>query len=199
MHRVWAFALLTACYQPGTFDQRDSGSGMDADAADVDAPPDGFLDGCPTNYQVAGAGRYRLDTTERFWFAAQDACALDQQTTAAPLIRTHLAIITSREELEAVGMISTTAFWVGYTDLDTEGAWHHITTESSDYPGSSKGDDADDPWNIGEPNGSTNENCAIIFSGAGAPKFDDRPCNNGTTMFFALCECDANEAMLPGG
>ena len=96
-------------------------------------------------------------------------------------------------------MISTNAFWVGYTDLGTEGAWHHITTEASDYPGSAKGDDADDPWNIGEPNGSTNENCAIIFSGSGAPKFDDRPCADGTTVFIALCECDANEATVPGG
>jgi hypothetical protein len=186
------------CVTAGT---PDGACGAPSDAV-LDAGPDApanFLDFCPPGYELEGNGKYKLVETLATWPDAEMACEQDQIEATASFIHTHLAVLTSMTEHGLVGAMTTQAVWVGYTDQGSEGMWHHVNQESAAYPGNGPGPDPvvdpTHPWNNGEPNGSTGEDCAILITTANGRKFDDRGCTNAT--FRRICECDLRPASAP--
>ncbi|XP_060582725.1 C-type lectin domain family 3 member A-like [Ruditapes philippinarum] len=70
------------------------------------------------------------------------------------------------------------AFFTGFTDIDTEGAWvEHGSNNQMVFP---------PDWYMDEPNGGTTENCLVFYF----PdlKWVDFPCSSEQIM---ICEMDA--------
>jgi hypothetical protein len=182
VNRAWLLVLWSACYRPTE--------------TPVDAPDD-VLESCPVEYKpAAGAGKYKLaDGANLGWVEAEAMCEADRVNATSAFLFTHLAVVTSLEEQRALGAMTPSAAWVGYSDRETEGVWLHVTREPSDYPGNGPGGPSpDDPWNTGEPNGFTNENCGYLFSAAGE-RLDDRGCSDPTVTAY-ICECDLRAPSL---
>lgn len=71
----------------------------------------------------------------------------------------HLATITSKKENDFVSskfrnIGSGYSYWIGLTDVNSEGKWEWITGEKLFYTN----------WNIGEPNNQDNEDYCCIYS-----------------------------------
>jgi hypothetical protein len=49
-------------------------------------------------------------------------------------------------------MVYTNAYWIGYTDQDTEGSWSWVNGEITNYSN----------WDFGEPNNAINEDYAVM-------------------------------------
>jgi hypothetical protein len=147
-----------------------------ADADPPDAAPDAAPDAdpCPGGYAsitgAPGSSRYRLVTSGAAWLAAEHACEADGPSS-------HLAILTSDGERDAVrGAISGDA-WLGVTDIVKEGTFALVTTGQASYL----------PWNFGEPNDLFGEDCVELNGGG----FNDEDC--GATNVY-VCECDGTAA-----
>lgn len=154
------------------------------DAVDAFADP---LAACPSDYDVMLAGgRYRLVfNVLSDWPAAENLCEMD---SLGGQVFTHLAVIGSAAEQLALAPNVTARTWVGYTDMPTDGAWHHVTGESAAYPGNGPGTMG---WTGTEPNGGASENCAVLENGG----LRDVDClNGGPGDLPRLCECDLRMA-----
>jgi len=143
--------------------------------ASIDTPTD--ADPCPSGYvTIAGApSRYKIfgyraigDQSEA-WTAAAATCQGDG---------THMAIIDDDAEGTALGAAIpvdpvSPYFWVGVTDAAQEGTWLTVLGGAATYL----------PWAIGQPNGGTSANCALMSGGL----LYDWTC---ATPYAFACECD---------
>ncbi|XP_067221878.1 uncharacterized protein [Chanodichthys erythropterus] len=109
-----------------------------------------------TNYQYSV---YFISSEKKSWTESRRYCT----DRGADLI-----IINNKEEQNFVRNITSSAdlVWIGLTDSDVEGTWKWVdgTSMTSGFSF----------WGSGEPNGNTNENCALIYSSGWAdyPLFD---------------------------
>jgi hypothetical protein len=120
---------------------------------------------CPAGYVSSGQGvsRYRFVTAQTSWLAAEQACEADG---------THLVVIDSMEERDAVRAMTVANIWVGTTDIKLEGIFVHVTGAIADYK----------PWAGGEP--GITEDCVEQRQNG---EWNDHGCNNNHDY---VCECD---------
>jgi hypothetical protein len=183
-----ALLLLTAC-------SSDDGASTDVDAAAVDAAPlpedaplpddaavDASVDAapsppdasaCPADYvrYDGSASMYRLVLTADDWLAAELDCEDDGAST-------HLVVLDNAAELAVLDPLISPKIWVGTTDRVYEGTFFWVTTGLAPYT----------PWQDGEPNNSSNEDCVELEGN----QWNDEGC--GDTRAY-LCECDGRPAM----
>jgi hypothetical protein len=131
---------------------------------------------CPVNYTYSGAGCYRARMGiggGYAWLAAEATCAADG-------VGTHLLVIDSSEELEKVSSVASAGsivdFWIGISDLVTEGVFVGVTNTSPTFL----------PWEGGAPTGSTARNC--VRASTGVLLYSDEACENADDI---MCEYDA--------
>lgn len=142
----------------------------------VDAPQDGFpMGACPASYgPVAGqSSLYRVTTAAFGWQQHRDTCAAEGG---------YLFIPDNATELGAVdGAVAQTPFWVGISDLTTEGTYRTSLNTIAVFL----------PWAPMQPTGL--DDCVETSGGT----FNDRRC---TDALVAVCECDqANGSLAPPG
>lgn len=109
-----------------------------------------------------------------------------EAVTACDDLGGHLVILESPEESDAVAAtvatLTTSPFWVGLTDEDSEGAWVWIDGTPLDY---------DSRWAPNEPNNYGNEDC-VHNSWERVGAWNDLPCDVGQPF---VCE----GVSAPGG
>lgn len=136
---------------------------------------------CPSTYDVTLAGspsKYRLvDTTTVLWPDAEDDCEDDGTNT-------HLIVLNSDEERQALAPYATIERHVGYSDAVDEDVWIPVTDDPNVYAGI--GSLSVPPWLSGEPNDGTNGNCMIITTSLA---LRDRICTEPQPVGY-ICECD---------
>jgi hypothetical protein len=157
---------------------------VDADEADaaptdaalpVDAAPPPMPDatGCPADYVRYDGSRsmYRLVLVADDWLAAELDCEDDGAGS-------HLVVLDNAAELAVIDPLTSPKIWVGTTDRVHEGTFFSVTTGVAPFT----------PWQSGEPNNSSNEDCVELDGN----QFNDEGC--GDTRAY-LCECDGLPAM----
>jgi hypothetical protein len=165
----------------------DAPAPIDADIADapvpVDAAPDATADagadaapdatGCPAEYVRHDGSRsmYRLVLVADDWLAAELDCEDDGASS-------HLVVLDDAAELAVLDPLTSPKIWVGTTDRVFEGTFFSVTTGVAPFT----------PWQSGEPNNSSNEDCAELDGN----QLNDEGC--GDTRAY-LCECDGIPAM----
>lgn len=139
---------------------------------------------CPVNYLPIIGGspgsHYRYDSTLTTWTAAETQCEAEG---------THLAVISSAGERDAVLGIATTEIWVGSTDRKIDGTWRDVTGGVTTYFN----------WDSSEPSTADEDDCMLLrkLDENGTPlTMDAKPCQAPTPHAF-VCECDGLPA-LPG-
>ncbi|MBK9035538.1 MAG: hypothetical protein IPL61_30490 [Myxococcales bacterium] len=157
------------------------------DALPIDALPiDATLPMCPAGYGPLGTStsRYREVTSTATW--AQAAADCDNDDAAGGFTGfTHLIVIAN--DAERLALTSPPAIggnsWVGLTDALVEGTFVWVTAEpTGGYPVVGQ----QPPWDNGDPNGGTGENC-VRFKNAFT--YEDKPCGDSNNIY--VCECDA--------
>jgi hypothetical protein len=135
------------------------------------APPD--ASGCPADYVRYDGSRsmYRLVLVADDWLAAELDCEDDGPTS-------HLVVLDNAAELAVLDPLTSPKIWVGTTDRVYEGTFFSVTTGVAPFT----------PWQDGEPNNSSNEDCVELDGN----QFNDEGC--GDTRAY-LCECDGLAAM----
>lgn len=152
----------TSAASTSTSDTSTSTSGAETD--DVVLP-------CAVEYN--GAHPYLLCTEARTWFDARELCHG---------VGFHLLTIESAEEdawIDAVADVySTTIWWMGFNDLEVEGAWAWEDGSAASYLN----------WAPGEPNDSNeSEECGQINRFHPDLGWNDEPCE---TDYYFICERD---------
>lgn len=141
-------------------------SDADAPPADTAAPADAPTAACRANQNYAPIGQsahaYKDSDGDTTWAAAKADCEADGA---------YLAILDDAAELA----IFPGNGWIGVTDAATEGVW--LTLRGDPAPLL--------PWQAGEPNGGTQENCARFDDGP--RQLESRRC---TDLRNWTCECD---------
>lgn len=149
----------------------------------LDAPVDGLVQthsNCPPNFSQAYANsQYRYFSGASSWSQALLFCKnLDDPTSTK---RVHLSVITDDIErthiyVDVVG--SASEFWIGLSDLATEGTYRWVTAELVQYPIMSA-------WAAGEPSADIADDCVRVQ--ASNTNLDSLPC---ATLIPFVCECD---------
>jgi len=110
---------------------------------------------CPEGYTLLGNGCYRFVVSGAgapgTWFDAEADCADDGYGT-------HLIVVTSLTEAQFADQIAgagTADFYIGATDLVTEGTWLTVANEPQVFL----------DWDVGEPNNGTSQNCVLLANG----------------------------------
>lgn len=168
-----AGALANQCVggDPGSDGGIDAppGDGAPGDGAPVDGP----AAGCPAGYAEITGGqaghRYRLLTAAANWQTQRDTCAA---TSASA----YLAHPEDAAELAALGTLAASTFWVGISDMGTEGTF--VTLQGGAPPSSL--------WLPGEPDGGQQVDCVAAMMSGGNYGFADERCNQ---QYAAICEC----------
>lgn len=85
-------------------------------------------------------------------------------------------VFPSKIKKELIFPRSTSSYWIGLSDIKTEGEWTYIdgvkkTADNTDFAN-------------GEPNNNNGADCGLLFKFFGY-KMDDNPC---TRKYFAVCE-----------
>lgn len=153
----------------------------DADVADADASYDAAVDAgmpdaavmCPATYTSypGTTSRYRTVTANAPWLTAAADCADDGMNT-------HLIVIGTASEENAVDLIVAGDKWLGLSDINTEGTFLWVTAEpTGGYPPATGA-----PWETAEPDGAGD--CILL----GAQGWTDESC--GLNREY-ICECDA--------
>lgn len=148
----------------------DSAFDAHVDDAAFDAPPDSPRAQCPSSYLPIPGGppnsRYRFAPSLKEFQLARAECLGEG---------TDLVVIDDAIERDAVGTWTPAAnFWIGIIDSAIEGTWMTVHGATATFL----------PWATNEPNGGTNENCAIQ---AGDNAFYSSKCNNTNAY---VCECE---------
>lgn len=170
-----ALLLLTGCTSIFGLDPpKHQDAAIDVPPTDV--APDVITGACPMTYTLTfGTSHYRFASMMVSWPNAATDCADDGATGSW---HTHLVVISDDNERIYLKGVSDKAFWVGLSDLNTEGTFVWNTDEdTSAYP---------IPWSQNEPTGITGENCGAT-STSGSALIDDNACMFGTPF---ICECD---------
>uniref|UniRef100_A0A8C0BPL9 C-type lectin domain-containing protein n=1 Tax=Buteo japonicus TaxID=224669 RepID=A0A8C0BPL9_9AVES len=110
---------------------------------------------CPAGWQQFDKTCYFFSSTTTPWLAAQDFCAN---------FNSHLAI-----KFLANHIMDNRVFWLGLTDMHTEGHWQWVDGRILSLSF----------WNSGEPNnvGHQGEDCATIYSSG---HWNDATCSNSS-------------------
>jgi hypothetical protein len=153
---------------------------------EVDAPPGGGADGasdamqsggadgaadaagvvCPAAYTFqVGASRYRSVVTTDDWIVGEQDCEADG---------THLVVLQSAAERDALVAIAGPEVWVGVTDRVVQDTWREVTGGLATYL----------PWEQGEPV-SGPDDCVYWMTDSG--EYRSQSCNSGRSW---ICECD---------
>lgn len=110
---------------------------------------------CPAGYMLLGNGCYRFVSSGAGaagdWFTAEADCEDDA-------IGAHLVVVSSLTEAQFADQLAgpTTAdFFIGATDLVTEGVWVTVANEPQFFLN----------WDVGEPNNGTTQNCLLLGDG----------------------------------
>jgi hypothetical protein len=151
-------------------DDRCMAADMQVDAG-TDARADAIQSACPTAY----SGDYRIVDTPAEWVAAEADCADDGATT-------HLVVISTQAELDALAQYVDRDRYVGHTDRITDDTWLPVTGEPGTLAGIA--DLTQPPWGAGEPN----EGGDVAVLAAIDTLLHDRI---GTELHAYICECDA--------
>ena len=156
-----------------------------SDGALRDAPPDttALPATCPSTYNivVVNGTKYRLVTANMSWDNAQATCLADQPPNSSRY--THLAVITSSQEVTVVQAVLNGETFVGLSDRVTEGTYTWVTAETTTFPPATGA-----PWGTNEPQASAAADC-VIEATNGTLKVVD--CGNNRDF---ICECDAYAA-----
>ncbi len=152
-----------------------------ADAA-TDARLDAALPSCPTGYAPIGNSttQYRVIEVGVTWATAALDCN-DDDDLAAVNGHTHLLVVGDDLEKAALTSQFSGNTWVGLTDQLVEGTFSWVTAEpTGGYPVVGQ----QPPWDNGDPDGSTAENCVRFKNSF---DFEDKPCLDLNSY---VCECD---------
>ena len=153
-----ATLAVTACGRIG-FDGT-AGGPPPGDANDANGSS-GLCGSNPAYLHRSGSPHaYRAVDGNADWAAARASCEADGA---------YLAIIDDAAE----AALLPGEGWVGYTDAATEGVWLTVRGDQAAFL----------PWQSGEPNGGTLENCARVDDKA----LESRSC---TDLRGWTCECD---------
>jgi hypothetical protein len=145
----------------------------------TDGGVDGSVDGppgatCPSNYMAlpndaTNPHRYGRTPQNLNWMQQRDYCA-----GISP--KAYLAIPDNATELTGLATVAgTTPFWVGVSDLVTEGTFVTVLGPAATF----------NPFVAPEPDGGTAENCVA----ATATVFTTEKCTGGGSSRPAVCEC----------
>jgi hypothetical protein len=152
------------------------------DALPGDALADTPAGTCPASYTYVSTmtdSRYRFISTTMTWTTAAQTCANDVSATTGDR-RTHLVVIADEAERTAIADANGGVFWIGLSDINTEGSFRWVTGEPvGGYPAQTSG-----AWGAGEPTGGLNVDCVATTSSG---QFQDATC---TATAPVLCECD---------
>ena len=129
---------------------------------DITLPPQCTFDVPSCTMVDSGGHRYAFCNDGRSWQDAENQCkkfgfhlATLNDSTEAAFVKTNAATLSDHA-------------WIGATDLGTEGSWSWPMAPST-YFG----------WCTNEPNGSTNENCAVMNRTAATSCMSDLNCGSG--------------------
>ncbi|NWZ60463.1 CL17A protein, partial [Haliaeetus albicilla] len=122
---------------------------------------------CPAGWQQFDKTCYFFSSTTKPWLAAKEFCAN---------FSSHLAIVNTEQENKFLAnhIMDNRVFWLGLTDMHTEGNWQWVDGRILSLSF----------WNSGEPNnvGHQGEDCATIYSSG---HWNDATCSNAETW---VCE-----------
>jgi lectin-like protein len=139
--------------------------------------PDVLGDGagaCPTGFDPLPGGsahRYRMESGSDLFDSQVNFCV------ALSAGAGYLAIPDDQIELDGMRVLTTTNFWVGIDDLQTEGTYLTVNGTVATFL----------PFASGEPTGNAQQNCLFVDT---IGKLHDQDCS---TNLPAICECE------PGG
>ncbi len=142
-------------------------------------PPDAPLL-CPPMYTSSPSGTYWIGTDRTGWLDAQQTCAGHATMATQP---THLAVLDDAAALSDVaGMLAGQAFWIGYTDLTTEGEFRWVTDQDLAFPqlGSPV-------WAFGQPDDFDGVEDCVAVDGENTRQLYDAAC---ASKLAFVCECD---------
>lgn len=145
----------------------------DAGVDMADAPPD-QMRGCPDNYMSVTNGQgdhvYRVIVAQEDWDVQVAACSADGSNA-------YLAIPDDATELQAISSLFmvTQNFWVGISDLDTEGTFVTVRNTPAAFL----------PWDDNQPNNTNDSDC--VSADRIDQTYNDQRCN---TNLRAVCECE---------
>ncbi|NXS76270.1 CL17A protein, partial [Pandion haliaetus] len=122
---------------------------------------------CPAGWQQFAKTCYFFSSTTKPWLAAKDFCTN---------FNAHLAIVNTEQENKFLAnrIMDHRVFWLGLTDMHTEGNWQWVDGHSLSLSF----------WNSGEPNnvGHQGEDCATIYSSG---RWNDAICSSAEAW---VCE-----------
>uniref|UniRef100_A0A8B9LZ89 C-type lectin domain-containing protein n=1 Tax=Accipiter nisus TaxID=211598 RepID=A0A8B9LZ89_9AVES len=122
---------------------------------------------CPAGWQQFDKTCYFFSSTTKPWLGAKEFCAN---------FNSHLAIVNTEQENKFLAnhIMDNRVFWLGLTDMHTEGNWQWVDGSILSLAF----------WNSGEPNnvGHEGEDCATIYSSG---RWNDATCSNAETW---VCE-----------
>ncbi|MFZ5481239.1 MAG: lectin-like protein, partial [Myxococcota bacterium] len=124
----------------------------------VDNDCDGGVDDLPTCWSCTTYGDHLLCLTSTTWDEAEAACEA--------FGRTLVSVDDASENSTVASLYTGSALWIGYTDVESEGAWVWISGSNAAFT----------QWYTGEPNDSGNEDCAATNFGA-IGWWNDYPCS----------------------
>jgi hypothetical protein len=104
------------------------------------------------------------------WINSEQACEADEPGA------THLAVVDSMTERDAIRPLLGAATWIGLADTRVEGTWRWVDGATQAPMGP--------PWKIGEPSHGGQDNCGLADMMA---NFDAVNCTDAKPY---LCECD---------
>jgi len=123
-----------------------------------------------SGYTPAGSSTYRIVTAPLDWLSAEQTCEADEPGA------THLAILQSPTELDAIRALLGPGTWIGLADRRVEGMWRWVDGATQAPMGP--------PWKMGEPSPGGEDDCGLVDMGA---HFDAIKCTDAKPY---LCECD---------
>jgi len=137
---------------------------------------------CPVgknNVYSIGSGCYAFDKTFRTFSDAQQYCS----TVFGSNLRGKIHEPRSRRQQYEVALkwkefAPHSGYRLGITDKQSEGVWKYASDDQEvTY----------NKWNSGQPDGGTDQNCAVLYwnYSRGGPRWNDVSCGTET---FTLCE-----------
>ncbi len=159
---------------------------LDLDSGGMDARPDAGDPGtllCPLGYAPINGSttQYRIIESSTTWLLAAADCNDDDDLTSSLSARTHLVVIGDNTEKITLTNQFSGNTWVGLSDAATEGTFLWVTSEPTNgFPVVGQ----QPPWDAGDPDGSTAENCVRFKNSF---DFEDKPCTDSNSY---VCECD---------